>query len=70
MGPSSKVLADGRNSHLIQKDKNWWRTQLRQYFEIPDNGVIEKSPLLFVVCGPRKINAKKKKPTGELIHAR
>jgi hypothetical protein len=22
--PAKKVLADGRNAHLIQENKNWW----------------------------------------------
>lgn len=31
--PAKKVLADGRNAHLIQKDGAWWLTELMPYFE-------------------------------------
>jgi hypothetical protein len=33
-GPAQKVLADGRNAHLIQKPTSWWLPQLCEYFEI------------------------------------
>jgi len=31
--PAKKVLADGRNAHLIQTAPSWWLTQLMQYLE-------------------------------------
>ncbi len=34
MGPAKKVLADGRNAHLIQKPSSWWLKKLTDYFEI------------------------------------
>lgn len=34
MGPAAKVLADGRNAHLIQQPASWWLPRLSQYFEI------------------------------------
>jgi len=34
MGPAIKVLADGRNAHLIQKPSSWWLSKLILYFEI------------------------------------
>lgn len=34
MGPAAKVLADGRNAHLIQKPSSWWLPRLAQHFEI------------------------------------
>jgi hypothetical protein len=34
MGPAVKVLADGRNAHLIQKPSSWWLEKLIQHFEI------------------------------------
>ncbi len=33
-GPAIKVLADGRNAHLIQKPSSWWLPKLCEYFEI------------------------------------
>jgi hypothetical protein len=32
--PSSKVLSDGRNAHLIQQDIDWWRDVLSKFFII------------------------------------
>lgn len=34
MGPAAKVLADGRNAHLIQQPASWWLPRLSQHFEI------------------------------------
>ena len=34
MGPAGKVLADGRNAHLIQKPSSWWLPLLTSHFEI------------------------------------
>ncbi|MGE5525327.1 MAG: methyltransferase domain-containing protein [Rhodospirillaceae bacterium] len=33
-GPAMKVLADGRNAHLIQKPSSWWLPQFMQRFEL------------------------------------
>jgi hypothetical protein len=33
-GPAIKVLADGRNAHLIQQPSSWWLPKLCRYFEI------------------------------------
>lgn len=30
--PANKLLPDGRNAHLIQKPKEWWLTQLGEFF--------------------------------------
>jgi len=53
-GPSTKQLADGRNSHLIQQPAKWWKKTLRKFFEIPLNAIIEQAPLVHIVAGPRK----------------
>jgi hypothetical protein len=50
-GPSSKLLADGRNAHLIQQPAAWWRARLEKFFTI--GKLIEAPPLLHVVVGPR-----------------
>jgi hypothetical protein len=34
MGPAMKVLADGRNAHLIQKPSSWWLERLIRHFDI------------------------------------
>jgi hypothetical protein len=33
-GPANKLLADGRNAHLIQKPSSWWLPRLCERFEI------------------------------------
>ena len=33
-GPAKKVLADGRNAHLIQKPSSWWLPKLCEHFEV------------------------------------
>ena len=57
-GPSSKTLADGRNAHLIQEDKAWWRTRLEPFFRVVS--MQEKPPLLHVLVDAPK--AKMAKP--------
>lgn len=34
MGPAGKVLADGRNAHLIQRPTSWWLPKLCKHFDI------------------------------------
>lgn len=60
-GPSSKTLADGRNTHLIQKDKKWWHKILKKFFTVAKDSIKEVPPLLYVVV------AKKEKPHGRSI---
>lgn len=55
-GPSQKTLADGRNSHLIQQGRTWWKAQLRQFFHVPPEAVIERPPLLYVCVEPLRKN--------------
>ena len=33
-GPAKKVLADGRNAHLIQKPAKWWLDRILDRFEL------------------------------------
>ncbi len=54
-GPARKVLADGRNAHLIQKPSSWWLPKLCQHFEIMQLG---RDPHGFwVVTEPREAAA-------------
>jgi hypothetical protein len=34
MGPAKKILADGRNAHLIQMPCSWWLAKIVKHFEI------------------------------------
>lgn len=51
MGPASKTLADGRNTHLIQRPRGWWEKRLRKLFRI--GKIFEEGPVLRVVLGPQ-----------------
>jgi hypothetical protein len=33
-GPAMKILADGRNAHLIQQPPDWWLPQLKSRFDV------------------------------------
>lgn len=56
--PAQKILADGRNAHLIQHGKIWWTKQLDRFFEI--GKIIEikdkkgRVVELHVVVGPKR----------------
>jgi cyclopropane fatty-acyl-phospholipid synthase-like methyltransferase len=50
-GPSKKALADGRNAHILQRDKSWWRKMLGSFFQV--GTLIEKGQLLHVVVAPK-----------------
>jgi hypothetical protein len=50
--PAKKVLADGRNAHLIQRPSSWWLPRLCEHFEI---GRLQRSQEGFwVLAEPRK----------------
>jgi hypothetical protein len=51
-GPSSKLLPDGRNAHLIQQGTEWWRKQLEMHFVVAS--MQASGPLLYCVVSARK----------------
>lgn len=51
MGPARKILWDGRNTHLIQRDAQWWLGELRAFFVIGKSW--QKGPELHVIVGPK-----------------
>ena len=53
-GPAQKILPDGRNTHLIQENKEWWRNKLIQHFILAENSIMERSLELHIVVAPRK----------------
>lgn len=57
-GPSSKNLADGRNSHLIQEKKEWWIKRLNKFFLLANNSIVENGPLLYCVVAPHPNHTK------------
>lgn len=48
---AKKVLADGRNAHLIQQGAGWWKKRLEKLFNV--GSIIERGPELYIVVGPR-----------------
>jgi hypothetical protein len=74
-GPAQKVLADGRNAHLIQKPSSWWLPKFLPYFNIEhlendEQGFwfivrplssLEKGGPAFQNVLPRRISSQEKK---------
>ncbi len=58
---AGKTLPDGRNTHLIQENKEWWREKLSHFFDIPENGIIEKGVDLHIIVSTKKIFYDKEK---------
>jgi hypothetical protein len=56
-GPSDRVLPDGRNLNLIQKDKDWWHKKLDEYFNI--GTLLQAGSDLHCVLEPRKMGVKR-----------
>ena len=57
MGAAQKKLPDGRNTHLIQKHKQWWKNRLEAVFDI---GTLNQvGPELWVVVGKKQLKEKK-----------
>jgi hypothetical protein len=50
-GPAQKTLPDGRNTHLIQEKKQWWKNRLKVFFTV--GSIIEKGHELHCVVGPK-----------------
>lgn len=50
-GPAKKYLADGRNTHLIQRNKEWWAKMLSKFFTI--GKIIPVNAELYVVVSPK-----------------
>lgn len=67
-GPARKTYANGQNTHLIQKDKDWWTKRLKKFFTVgsvmelpigppPTNGGPDKRFMeLHIVVGPKQGN--------------
>lgn len=50
-GPAKKTLPDGRNTHLIQRPRGWWKKVLQQVFTV--QSIKEKGPELHVVVAAK-----------------
>lgn len=50
-GPARKVLWDGRNAHLIQRDAAWWTEQVGRFFHVSKTW--ERGPELHLFVTPK-----------------
>lgn len=69
-GPAQKTLPDGRNTHLIQQGKKWWKKHLAPFFTVAS--VMERGKELHVIVGPRKMvkaHQKTLKQSAQAVHA-
>lgn len=57
-GPSTKVLLDGRNTHLIQQGLEDWKTELGRYFDIQYAARVRNSPWIYIVASKKFVIAK------------
>lgn len=51
-GPARKTLPDGRNTHLIQQKRQWWKNRLKLYFTV--GTMKEVGPEIHVIVGVKK----------------
>jgi uncharacterized Rossmann fold enzyme len=51
-GPARKTLPDGRNTHLIQQKRQWWKNRLKAFFTV--GTIKEVGPELHVIVGKKK----------------
>lgn len=52
-GPAKKVLADGRNAHLIQEPLEWWLPKLWQRYDLQTVQVTMPGKAFYVIAYPR-----------------
>lgn len=64
-GPAAKVLADGRNAHLIQQSAEWWLERFERRFELVKFQPMQQG--FWVVVTAREQGASKRRP-GVLRH--
>jgi len=50
-GAAQKTLPDGRNTHLIQQGKQWWKNRLKAFFTV--GNIQQKGQELYCVLGPK-----------------
>jgi hypothetical protein len=62
--PALKNLPDGRNTHLIQQGREWWKEQLSKYFVLEDKSILDsaKGGELHIIVSPK---ANKKSGVGK-----
>ncbi len=63
-GPAAKHLADGRNTHLIQRGLAWWQKQLGRYFTI--GKLFPRGAEIHAVVGPKLAPSPPKAPPKEI----
>ena len=66
-GPAQKTYSDGRNTHLIQQNRQWWEKTLGKHFTV--GKIFEVGPELHVIVGQKIVQPKPKPPTSDDILA-
>jgi len=56
-GPSSKTLDDGRNTHLIQQNLDWWKAKLGIYFDVVFAQMVRNGPWAYIVVARKGMTA-------------
>jgi len=59
--PAEKTLPDGRNTHILLRNEDWWKTKLAQFFQLGDCRVDSTTAghtgqhitHMQIVCGPK-----------------
>lgn len=54
--PAEKVLADGRNAHLIQKPADWWLPKFLERFEVKNFAPVARG--FWIEVAPKKSSSK------------
>jgi len=72
IGPAIKKYSNGRNTHLIQKDKEWWEKKLKKFFIIEEISMDDKNTELHVLVKPldnitKNLNIENDKPLVSII---
>ncbi len=57
-GPSGKTLGDGRNTHLIQENLDWWKAKLGIYFDLVFASLVRNGPWIYIVAQKKGTVAK------------
>lgn len=63
---AQKCYANGQNTHLLVRDRAWWKAKLKKFFEVAK--IIEKPGELHVVVAP-KVRTKTSTPVVEAVVA-
>ncbi|BCD97536.1 class I SAM-dependent methyltransferase [Marinagarivorans cellulosilyticus] len=67
-GPAQKVLADGRNAHLIQQPFEWWVRRMTPYFEFHHMQASEDSKGFWLLVTSKEASVESSPPLLSRCH--